>query len=369
MHKGFILQFFKIPCGSKSDAGNLVVQAIPRTLVPEIEPLPNSCQYPLINYIVSDDIIDESDIKMADEVDHEDVKFDNEVEIKCDICVLEFSSLEVLDMHNCEQHEDASGMKQCHYCNSKVKTFNALKIHIDNKHPEHGEKKHFCNKCDESFIFQSSLKSHKIRHKVKQKKDKEKKRAAKCDICVLEFATCKLQTAHNREKHENGLCQYCNHKMGSLSNLKNHIDTKHPEHGEKKVFCEHCGKGFIFKVSLSFHMTMKHRDKKMCEICGKELTKGNLKNHMLIQHGIRPKDMIDVVCEICGFSTPSKQTLFAHKHSQHQMEKHKKCPHCDYTSPYKQKLNIHIDRNHPGVRWVMKFPIRGTKINLILSKN
>ena len=63
---------------------------------------------------------------------------ENGIEIKCDICVLEFSSLDVLDLHNSEYHEDVSGMKRCHHCDLKVKTFNALKIHIDDKHPEHG---------------------------------------------------------------------------------------------------------------------------------------------------------------------------------------------------------------------------------------
>ena len=268
-------------------------------------------------------------------------------QICCEICVLDFPNLEILDMHNSEKHEDAEGMKQCHLCDNKLKTFNGLKAHIDSKHSDHGEKKYFCKKCDESFIFQSSLRIHKGKHKIKQEKGKQKQVTKRCEICVHEFSTYKLLTAHNRQKHESGRCHHCNHKTGSLSNLKIHIDTNHPEHGEKKFFCEQCDKGFIFNTTLSQHKTWKHRGNKVCEICGKELSVGNLANHMLLQHGVRPKDTIDVVCEICGFSTPSKKSLHSHKLIQHQVEKHKQCPHCDFRAPSKQKVNIHIDRNHP----------------------
>ena len=320
-------------------------------LEPQVEPHPNSCQYPLINYPDTDVKVEFPDpqeyvsAEMAVDVDSKLSK--NPVQIKCDICVLEFPSLEVLDVHNCEKHEDESGSNWCHHCNIQVKTFNALKSHIESKHPEHGEKKYFCNRCDESFIFQSSLKSHKAQHKQKQKAPREKLHHRNCEICNLEFPTPKLLTRHNRKNHDSGACHHCGHKNGTLTNLKVHIDNNHPDHGEKKYFCQQCDKGFIFNVTLSHHMTWKHRENKICDICGKELAQQNLQEHMLLQHNIRPKDTTDVVCEMCGFSTPSKKKLHAHKHAVHEVTKHKSCPHCDFKSPYRQKINIHLDRNHP----------------------
>ena len=35
--------------------------------------------------------------------------------------------------------------------------------------------------------------------------------------------------------------------------------------------------------------------------------------------------------------------------NKHDTEKHKKCPFCDFKSPQKQKLHIHIDNNHSEV--------------------
>ena len=85
--------------------------------------------------------------------------------VSCEICVLEFSNLEILKLHNIKTHEDAKGLKQCHLCDRKVEKFNALKAHIEKEHTDHGEKKHCCEICDESFIFRSSLNIHRVKHK------------------------------------------------------------------------------------------------------------------------------------------------------------------------------------------------------------
>ena len=54
--------------------------------------------------------------------------------VSCEICVLEFSNLEILKLHNIKTHEDAKGLKQCHLCDKKVEKFNALKAHIEKEH-------------------------------------------------------------------------------------------------------------------------------------------------------------------------------------------------------------------------------------------
>jgi hypothetical protein len=62
-------------------------------------------------------------------------------------------------------------------------------------------------------------------------------------------------------------CPHCDHKVKNLSNLKIHIDSKHPEHDEKNHFCDKCEIGFIFLESLSEHKRKKH-SKYVCEQCG-----------------------------------------------------------------------------------------------------
>ena len=59
----------------------------------------------------------------------------------------------------------------------------------------------------------------------------------------------------------------------------------------------------------------------------------SLERHMVIQHPTQ--DATDLVCEICAYSTPSKDKLRAHKFAKHEVEKHKQCPLCDFKSPTK----------------------------------
>ena len=84
----------------------------------------------------------------------------------------------------------------------------------------------------------------------------------------------------------------------------------------------------------------------MCDLCGKELSSlKTLEQHKLLYHPT--KDVTEYMCEFCAFSTPSSKKLQIHKLAQHEVEKHKNCPHCDFKSPYNQKVRRHIDRQHP----------------------
>ena len=72
----------------------------------------------------------------------------------------------------------------------------------------------------------------------------------------------------------------------------------------------------------------------VCDLCGQELANHkSLERHMVIQHPTQ--DATDLVCEICAYSTPSKDKLRAHKFAKHEVEKHKQCPLCDFKSPTK----------------------------------
>ena len=144
-----------------------------------------------------------------------------------------------------------------------------------NTTPENPPSKLFC----EGFIFECSYKKHDH--------IKEKQRAYKwCEICEIKVSSL---LEHKTEKHET--CSYCDYKIKSQkdkacnwqSALKYHIDSNHPEHGEKKFFCNVCPKGFIFKSVFSAHLRIhnKIQQKHMCEQCGQEfLSKNWLKEHI-----------------------------------------------------------------------------------------
>ena len=62
-------------------------------------------------------------------------------------------------------------------------------------------------------------------------------------------------------------CPHCDFQSYKLTTIHVHIDSKHPDHKKKSVFCDHCSKSFIFPASLTKHLenikTMaRERDKK-----------------------------------------------------------------------------------------------------------
>ena len=54
------------------------------------------------------------------------------------------------------------------------------------------------------------------------------------------------------EKHKQ--CPHCEYRTPHNQKLHVHIDGKHPDHGKKKLFCDHCTRSYIFEASLKKHL-------------------------------------------------------------------------------------------------------------------
>ena len=170
-----------------------------------------------------------------------------------------------------------------------------------------------------------------------------------CELCLVEFGNEKILKSHMREQHmAEGLyfCSHCDSKCKKFGGLKNHIDTTHPETGEKKFFCNVCNKGFIYKSTVALHRAKNSCIKHMCELCGIEYnTLRGLQVHMAKNHNTGEEQVL--MCDKCDFSAPHKILLQRHVKHKHDIDKHKKCPCCDFKTPQPQKLYIHIDNHHP----------------------
>ena len=187
----------------------------------------------------------------------------------------------------------------CSYCNwtfeikdHKAPKWQALKTHIESNHLEHGQKKNLCDVCGQGFIFESSCKMHKRErhqnhvcqicgreylskeglkgHLMLFHKDKEYTDHV-CETCGFSTPSKRQLNKHIKYKHlveTHNKCPHCDYHTAKLQSFHIHIDSKHPEHGEKKYFCKHCPRSFIFEVSFKKHLenqrTMaKNRSKKI----------------------------------------------------------------------------------------------------------
>ena len=262
--------------------------------------------------------------------------------LRCDICQIECSSQKLMKSHNFKHHGILENKENiCPICDHKASNFSNLKLHIDEEHQEQFEKKYFCDECNQGFIFEDSYKKHS--HPIN----------VSCELCSIKFTSKKLLKSHYEENHEidgQKVCLYCDYFGKDLGSLKIHIDNKHPNHGKSKYFCDLCEKGFIFYTSLKKHQDL-HKSyakqkglQRICYICVQKYHSAGLKEHMRQKH---PKDDAKTfICEVCGFSAITAHLLARHRYMKHQVEKHKKCPHCEFKASFNQKIQIHVDRNH-----------------------
>ena len=94
------------------------------------------------------------------------------INLTCEYCWIDLPSYNEKLKHNEEKHLSKDSkkiggkmgkMKHCPHCDHITQKWGNLNRHIDAKHPEHGEKRHACDKCLESFIFNDSLSFHKFK--------------------------------------------------------------------------------------------------------------------------------------------------------------------------------------------------------------
>ena len=174
----------------------------------------------------------------------------NEQKFICDICDEEFIFETSLKSHKDLKHIEYLRPQRCDLCDFKTKDPTLFQKHYAEKHELDRPKR--CPHCDMKLM---NLNRHiKREHpELTENKKDSKKLLLVCDICVLEFETFKMLQSHISEKHESGgekICLYCHHTTSAMHNLKFHIESNHPKHAEKKFFCNFCDKGFIFESSF-----------------------------------------------------------------------------------------------------------------------
>ena len=150
---------------------------------------------------------------------------------------------------------------------------------------------------------------------------------------------------HTGEKpHKCSLCTkaYVDRKT-LISHLKAHARI---DKGEKLHSCPICEKKFSQSGALSIHKE-KHNDTKYsCSHCERSYSsKYHLKKHEEIHF-----DLPSLNCNICGFKTKIKSTLYHHTNGVHRKAWRKtfKCKECDKVLSTKQYLKDHVQVKHLG---------------------
>ncbi|KAH8393784.1 hypothetical protein KR200_011798 [Drosophila serrata] len=165
-----------------------------------------------------------------------------------------------------------------------------------------------CEHCNESFISNVALRSHKHDMHGGPKR-------FVCDCCGKGLKTLTLLAEH-KLVHTDAkpcICPVCKAGFKNKARLRVHLET----HGEPRFKCTICGKKLQTRANLNKHKFVHVEERRFkCEICGAGCTNSTaLKVHLLSHTGLRP-----YVCKYCGKGFSSNTNCRSHKWKKHPRE-------------------------------------------------
>ena len=246
--------------------------------------------------------------------------------------------------HGFERH------KQCPHCDYRTATNQKLNRHIDNNHSDQdAEKKHVCEKCGKSFIFESSLTDHvkylckHSRHEIRSAGYIQKKNAK-----------YKLKNISNPELQLQLKCDYCEEILTTSKRFKNHYKNLHPgkpiiTEGLTKLNCTNCDEFFLTGWELDRHLNLDHEIQTKLNFCKKCKTSYTKEHKHCIKDNVYPCQTKKYLCNECGKCCTSKQHLQRHIEVIHEEVKHA-CDQCDKSYSTKRLLASHKQSVHENCK-------------------
>ena len=231
----------------------------------------------------------------------------------CLRCNFIYNSKDVLKEHVLQEHKDRADYKLCRKCSRYIRCHEiSLEKHMDECT---GPVPFKCKFCEKEFKYESSLKSHIIRH------DPDAPKRFNCPQCTYKSnykANLKkhLKNIHNTERVKKEYpCTFenCEKKFHTEDNLKRHLKF----HSDVRNYpCPQCPKRFKTSAALRGHVIVHDPARPFkCNIndCTKDFrSKKLLKNHMEEYHNLTDKKF---PCDFegCTFTFFKRSHLQRHK--------------------------------------------------------
>ena len=263
----------------------------------------------------------------------------------------------------------------CDVCGYSTKFINQLEDHM-NQHT--GAKPHKYSLCDYQSACRSSLRLHKQSTHTDEKREKRKE--FMCDSCDSKFIAKRTllihQMVHGETVIEPLSCNICNYNTFNpklMQEHHSHEDCENPtQRRDYSLFkCKTCAFSSYKTAILLNHMELyKHeadpsnpKDKSelvnesdgklesklwKCSLCEfRASSKRFLWNHRRMMHNTDENKETKKVflCDVCGYSTKSRNQLQDHM-NQHTGAKPHKCSLCDYQSACSSSLRLHRRMMH-----------------------
>lgn len=188
-----------------------------------------------------------------------------------------------------------------------------------------------------------------------------------CDHCMAEFKMYRDLHSHMRKNH-----------IGKSNQSHQYVwsNVLFPVIRPFKCSWEGCAKAFCSQLQLDKHVNYRHYSKSMCEVCGINILKSSMKDHLKTHRADRPfacphdgcttsfKDKNGLTqhlacvhnqerkfaCHVCGKSYKLSTTLLAHIRVTHTFENCSQCEQCSRWFLNVNQLQIHINQVHLNLR-------------------
>ncbi|GAB6029735.1 hypothetical protein CHUAL_005454 [Chamberlinius hualienensis] len=260
---------------------------------------------------------------------------------------------------------------RCVHCDFIAVKKEDFDTHVSTEHSDvsviDGQIKCRCTLCDfvaahEHFLCRHWKEKHRPMLQSKRslgnhaKVDRHLKGTFSCSECDYVTTLKKLLIRHQAYKHGDGRpfpCDQCNYVGKTRYCLKIHKE----KHKPKTLECDICGK----KLAASELLLNKHKKRHVdrffpCQICAYRFReKGNLKRHLLRQHGVSSSRKSKLTlnndeenCPLCDVVVLNRTYLIHHLTGVHKVDEQLNaihpsisCPKCEFTCHLESQLKIH----------------------------
>ena len=174
--------------------------------------------------------------------------------ITCNVCNQVFMTEESLESHKLT-HPAVDRPYKCRYCDATYRKNNHRKKHENTRHIRNYSAK--CPVCGKKFLDRQHLKVHSVVH--------TKERRFSCTVCDMRFTQSSSLARHKKihtedKKHE---CTECNLKFVQKYSLTRHMLV---HTGDKPHRCNHCPQSFRQIFGLTEHLRKCHgSEEPLCE--------------------------------------------------------------------------------------------------------
>ncbi len=284
-------------------------------------------------------------------------KVSKKIQLKCQICDLNFSRVFALRRHYLSDHEDLNHPEwKCKECSEVLPTKSAFISHAIDAHVELNQ----CKKCGKKFRLARSLRNHIANYCLEVVSHQKM-----CDVCS-KLMPRNMLPSHRTFSH---VCPNCNMILANRKEKCKHLREVHHVNKSLKsasksnYTCRKCQLSFMSSHLLGDHVVTKHYDDfdmvtpcphTDCKLVFPRSSSLKLRAHLKKFHGDEGEAtsrLYKFQCDKCFGKFKSAENLRSHEKTKHSDDR-AYCSYCDYSLPKAKKsdmIRYHLRVAHPDL--------------------